>query len=248
MIVTPGMQRKFLVWGRFKKSTAGSVKVTDAASNVFTYPIDLNALFAEVTVPGEALVNLPATAEVSVDGVIKKTVVLDAESGAVDLTALNSAVANAEAARDDALSALAEMEAQVPGSSLGYAEKVNGFTTTNTEATTVSNITGLSVTVMGTGRPAEVSFYAPNVFHSVANTTVGFLLNVNGSLTSAIGQTGSVSAPGTTAGHSFYMSRQVVLTSGVSYTFQVSVYGGAAGTSSLTAAGFTPITLSVTAR
>lgn len=156
--------------------------------------------------------------------------------------------ADAMLARDEAVAALEAFESQVPGTELGFAEKVNAFTTTNTNASTVTPITGLTLALVGKGRPVDIEFYAPNVYHSVANTAVGFELIVNNAILNASGQTGSVSSPQTNAGRSFYMKKRLVLVDGTNYAFGVSVYGGAAGNCSLTAAGFAQITLSATSR
>jgi hypothetical protein len=161
---------------------------------------------------------------------------------------LYEAVTAAQAAEAGAEAALAEMEAALeahPGAELGFAERTTNFTTTAT-ATLTGDITGLSITVIGTGQPVDVAVYLPSVRHSVANTTVAGYLSVNGVTTG--GQTSGTSSPSTTEGRTAYLKRRMVLTDTVSYTFQAGLFGAAAGTvTSLGNANF-PMQIMATAR
>lgn len=140
----------------------------------------------------------------------------------------------------------AYIDERLAGTELGFAERLSPFTTTTTAPGTP--VTGLSTLVTGQGRPVDVQFYAPNVYHSVANTDVICYLRANGIDLDALGQTGSASSPSTTAGPSLLITRRLVLLDGDDYTFDVCVFGGAAGTCNLVAAGFAAIQLSVVSR
>lgn len=138
-----------------------------------------------------------------------------------------------------------------PGKELGYAERSTSATTTATSAAGAADITTFSVgPIVGKGRPVEVEFYASSITHSTANANVSVFISVNGAVGGSLGQFGGQSSPSTTAGlgDALHISRRVVLTDGVSYTFTVRVFSLTAGTSTVYAAAGLPMSLAVTAR
>lgn len=126
---------------------------------------------------------------------------------------------------------------RAPGAELGFSQVTSAFTTTNTNPASVaaaSLITGLSVTVVGNGTPVAIKFYAPSVWHSVANASVSGYIVVNG--VALVANVGQVNSPSTAAGPALTIHDRLVLVASTSYTFQVGVAGGVAGTSTVTAA------------
>lgn len=141
--------------------------------------------------------------------------------------------------------------AAVAGTQLGYAEQIANFVTTNTSAASTlaaSTVTSLSVTVEGTGAPVEVEFFAPAVYHSVADTAITAYLIVNDTVGGATGAAGVASSPSATSGRLIGFNRRIVLADGVSYTFTVGLAGAVAGLTNLVASPGAPASLSVTAR
>lgn len=155
---------------------------------------------------------------------------------------------NADTALDARLDVLELSTA--PGKEIGYAERTTNHTTTVTSAASATDISGLSVTVTGKGRPVEVNFYTASVTHSVANSNVSAFISGNGAVGGSLGQFGGQSSPSTTAGlgDAINITRRVVLTDGVSYTFTVRVFSLVAGTSTIYGAAGLPMSLAVTAR
>lgn len=155
---------------------------------------------------------------------------------------------NADTALDARLDVLEA--ATAPGKEIGYAERTTSHTTTVTSAASATDITGLSVTVTGKGRPVEVNFYTSSVTHSVANSNVSVFISGNGAVGGSLGQFGGQSSPSTTAGlgDAINVTRRVVLTDGVSYTFTVRVFSLTVGTSTIYGAAGLPMSLAVTAR
>lgn len=137
-----------------------------------------------------------------------------------------------------------------PGIELGYFQRASNFTTTNTSSSsTAGNITGMSVTIVGQGRPVDLRFHCCSVYHSVANTPVSAVIIRDGNLTGADNQIGGVISQSTTTGPSLMMTRRTnTLTLGVSYTFTVRVWSSAAGTATLVGAAYCPIELTITSR
>jgi|GEM_PF-5842404 len=179
---------------------------------------------------------------------------LDATDATVALKA-NTADVYTKAAADAAMGvAIGDaLDDYTPGADMGSAERLTSATTTATSyALATTDISGLSVTVIGTGRPVDVEFYCPSVTHSVANTNVSVFIAVNGSGTDAKAQWGGVSAPGTGAGGgpALTIKRRITLTDGVSYTFTVRAFAfGVAGTTTLYAvSAYQAMQLNVTAR
>lgn len=114
---------------------------------------------------------------------------------------------------------------------LGYDERGSNFFTTNTaifSTAAASLIGGLSVTVVGTGDPVSVEFYAPAVGHTSAAIVTSYFV-VNGDITHALSQYKNWA---TGQGEGGTMRRRMVLTNGTSYTIQVGLAGAVAGTTS----------------
>lgn len=146
---------------------------------------------------------------------------------------------------------LQEVQDHTPGIDLGTASRTSAFTTTNTTAGngSLGLITGLTVTITGTGRPVDVRFTAPAVYHSVANTFVGVSINAGNPLAATNATFASSQSTLTNNGNGLEATlRTPALNVGQSYTFQVNVWGGAAGTCTLAAAAYGPIQLAVTSR
>lgn len=138
-----------------------------------------------------------------------------------------------------------------PGIELGIASRTSAFTTTNTTAGNgaLGLIPGLTVTVTGAGRPVDVRFTAPAVYHSVANTFVGVSINAGNPLAATNATFASSQSTSTSNGNGLEATlRTATLNNGQSYTFQVNVWGAAAGTCTLAAAAYGPIQLTVTSR
>lgn len=122
------------------------------------------------------------------------------------------------------------------GKELGYAAATSFFNVSNTNTTVptdaslnASKIPGLSITVVGAGRPVSVEFSAKGG-HTVANTPVSAVLLINASQVG--GDSATVSSPAALSGpatmrSAHFKSRQV-LTAGTSYTFEVGAWTTAA--------------------
>ncbi len=144
---------------------------------------------------------------------------------------------------------LLEADNGVSGVEIGYAERTTSDTTTNTvlASATSNKISGLSVTVTGTGRPVEIEFFCPLCYHSsTAAKFVGAAILINGSETGA--QLGTVDSATTGAGRTLIVRRRIVLTSGSSYTFEVGKWIESAGTGNYLVGADFPMHLSVVSR
>lgn len=110
---------------------------------------------------------------------------------------------------------------------LAYAERATNFNTTNTDvfSTASASLIGgaLTVTLVGTGDPVNVEFYAPTVVNSVGALATSWFV-VNGNVTHALGQYRKWSS--TAQGEGGTMVRRMVLTNGVEYTIRVGMAGG----------------------
>lgn len=161
-----------------------------------------------------------------------------AQSDVTGLTAaLDDKVTDAEVA------ALVQqaVEDHTPGIELGYAERTTSFTSGSN-----ADITGLSVTVTGQGRPVDVEFYCPSAYHSVSGTLIRADIKSNGAvINSWFELTSNVSF-----GRSCLLRQRVTLTDGVNYTFTVGTFQGSAGTMTwfASASPARPIWLSVVSR
>lgn len=140
----------------------------------------------------------------------------------------------------------AAIEAHVPGLEMGYAERTSTFTTTSTSA---AQVTGMSVTVVGTGRPAEIEFYVPSIYHTSANVPllVAVYTQLNGG-TATLTDVVTVRSPVTTDGPPAIVRRRRVLSAGDSWSFHGFVRCETAGTLTALASSINPIALSVVSR
>jgi hypothetical protein len=102
---------------------------------------------------------------------------------------------------------------------LGYAERTTNDTSTNTSfgGAASNKITGLTVTVTGTGRPVEIELFIASVQHSTINSYVGAVILMDGAVIAA----GNGSSPATTNGRPLILKARKVLTNGQSYTFEI---------------------------
>lgn len=140
----------------------------------------------------------------------------------------------------------------VTGSEMGYDENTSSTTSTNTNSASVAagaKITGLSVTVVGEGRPVDIEWEG-SFQDSVASATVGAYFIVNGALTGqpGAGYLGGIQLGSTTSTRKFSLKRRAVLAAGVSYTIEVGVYQAAAGTLTIIGTPAIPNWLAVTRR
>lgn len=137
-----------------------------------------------------------------------------------------------------------------PGSELGYAERLLTDTTTNTlftyAAFAANVINGLTVVVMGRGRPVDVEFWCGQVYTSTVNKATFAALLMNGAI---VNYGASVSAS-TVNGSVLAVRRRLVLPDGVQHTFDIGkATTGGTSTFIADAAGLvTPMFLAVTQR
>lgn len=117
---------------------------------------------------------------------------------------------------------------------LAYDERAINFFTTNTTIFATSGsgsaypiITGLSCTVVGTGDPVLVEFYCPAMGHTNGAPVTSYFVT-NGAVTHA---TSNYKNWAVNQGEGGSMSRRMVLTNGVSYTFEVGLAGWLSGSS-----------------
>lgn len=147
---------------------------------------------------------------------------------------VTDAVSGLEGSLDDTFATDQEVtdaiEAVVVGTELGHAETGNNFTTTNTTyagTASTAKVTGLVVVVDNhiPGRPVEVEAFLSSVRDSSATPAIGAYILHNGSPVAFAWR-----RPGDVAnGDSMLPRRRLVLGAG-EHTFEVGVYGSAAGT------------------
>jgi hypothetical protein len=119
------------------------------------------------------------------------------------------------------------VESNYRGTELGYAESVTNASTTNTatgnSALAANVVPGLSVTVVGAGRPVLAEFMGSGVNVANAGVNFGAALLVNGANQKWEFNT---NPPITSSGDSVPLPvrRRLVLTAGTSYTFQVGMW------------------------
>jgi hypothetical protein len=159
---------------------------------------------------------------------------------------ITTALAAKAATADVSALVAAELAGYQPGLEVGYAERTTSATSAQTAPNATGTISGLSVTVVGTGRPVDIRFGASLSWNSVANKNVFASLMVNGGAT---GAAAADSSPATNTGPRLEFTRRMVLTNGVSYTFTVALYTEAGGGTVTAFANSTyPMSLSVTNR
>lgn len=116
---------------------------------------------------------------------------------------------------------------------LGYAERLTNFTTTNTSiiSTTAGLIPNMSVTFVGEGSEAEITFATPVVGHSALPPGI-----VTTTLVQEVGGVRTAVMPRnwvTGYGEGGVLLYEAVFDAGVEYTFSVTVGSTAAGTSTV---------------
>lgn len=194
-----------------------------------------------------AILNTFLSVEHETDGSLKADGSLASKADATH-THAQSDVTGLVAALDDKVTA-AEADALVqqavedhtPGIELGYAERSTTFATAaNTD------ITGLSVTVTGQGRPVDVEFFCPIAYHSVSGSLIRADIKSNGVILNSWFELTS----NTGFGRTCQVKQRVVLTDGVNYTFTVGTFLGTAGTMTwfASASPARPMWLSVVSR
>lgn len=114
------------------------------------------------------------------------------------------------------------VETHTPGIHAGMADITSTWPTSSTQL-----IPGLSITVVGTGRPVDVEFFCPRVWNgTTANTYISARIFRNG----VQATDGGVFSPVTTAGPSLYVKHaEPTIAVGVSVTFTVQAFLGSAG-------------------
>lgn len=143
------------------------------------------------------------------------------------------------------------VDGHVPGSSLAYAVRNSSLTTTEVFPA-VAAIASLALTVTGAGRPVEVEFYVPEIYHSVVNARPGIGIAYQRD-SIYVGTLRSVSkrSYSTTEGDQLFVKSQIVLDDGIDYFFYPVFGAFSAGTTSLKVSGATggPVmTMSVVSR
>lgn len=158
-------------------------------------------------------------------------------------TALTTLV---ETAADDAVEQA--VETHTPGIELASSSRTSNFTTTNTVNTNAAgNITSVSITVVGNGRPVDLRFHCPSVYHTVANTVISAVIMTDNNLLNTNNQIGATVSPLTTSGPSMTIVRRTAaLVQGQSYTFTARTWASAAGTTTFVGATYCPIQLTAT--
>lgn len=133
------------------------------------------------------------------------------------------------------------------GAELGYAERTSDDTTTNGtigNASLVGNrMSGLAVTVVGTGKPVDIEFWCAGVRNSTGSNYAGAVLLQNGVQITA----GTVLSTSTSVGQIMTLKIRKTLTANTSYTFEVGKYGQGGTTTYIGNATF-PMYLAVTSR
>lgn len=118
----------------------------------------------------------------------------------------------------------------LPGTEMGYAERWTSATSVqagDTDANLNANlIAGLSVPVVGEGRPVEVELYHPLVAHTVVNGTCYATIMVNGTRLA----TAPMVLPKAGAGSMVICKKRLVLAQDVAYTFTAAMTIDTAGT------------------
>lgn len=113
------------------------------------------------------------------------------------------------------------------GAELGYAEVVTATTSTNTAAgsasMSVNAIPGLSLTVIGAGRPVMVEFVGQG-YNTTVDTPIGVALLTNSSTANGAWAYGATHVIGVGFFAPLVVRRRLVLTAGQSYSFQVGMW------------------------
>ena len=253
--------------GNVKVKMLGGYALTgsDVRGGVQKFLVDTDGTIADLATTG-----LPETAEgqayeatyTSVDqsvmltfsfGLTADTTWADLVPGPAVVIPTVDRVAEATTAASTAQAALAEFENAVPGTVLASISATTSFTTTNVTAGSASgDMTDLTLTFTGNGRPVDLELYLPNCKHSVGGTSIAVVLVKDGNLTDPDNQVGLVQTQATipsAGGPSLFISRAgVVIPEGTEVTYVPNVRGTAAGTVTLAAAAYEPRTFRAISR
>jgi hypothetical protein len=138
------------------------------------------------------------------------------------------------------------IEAHTPGIELGFAERTTSFVSGNADITTFS-----VGPITGQGRPVDITYFCPAVYHTVANTLnrADLKVSTNGGA-AAVVNSGWIMSTATTVGPSMRVTHRMLFASGSTYTVTVGVFQGTAGTMTwfASASPNRPMQLSVTSR
>lgn len=145
----------------------------------------------------------------------------------------------------------AALASHTPGAEIAYAERITPGSTVATAIGTAANITGLLVNVVGTGRPVEIELYLSGVYHTTAGSLISMYIANNGSVLTAgptgYGIQGYAKSDINNAGRAGVLTRRMVLTAGVAYSFQAGFYSTVGASSVFAGAGYSVNYLSVRA-
>ena len=129
------------------------------------------------------------------------------------------------------------VDGHVPGSSLGYVERASSYVVTNV-APALAASTAMGLTVTGAGRPVELEFYVPEIYHSVVGTRVVIgIAYQRDSIYQGNLRYVSKRSYSDTEGDQMIVKSQLMLTSGHEYFFYPVFGAFAAGTTSLKVSG-----------
>lgn len=141
------------------------------------------------------------------------------------------------------------VDGHVPGSSLAFAQY--GSATSTTDTANGLAISGLLVNVVGAGRPVEITWRFPGVYHSVAGvaTVLAMAYQKAGVYQGYLPHIVNASSPWTDKQVGpLSLSHQMVLDDGVTYSFYPMFKPAAAGTSTIPSNGVVIQTMSVVSR
>lgn len=144
----------------------------------------------------------------------------------------------------------AEVDAQVPGLVSDSGKRTENFPTTNLSLTSsTGDVPGVTATIVGNGRPVEVTAYAPFVYHSAVALVQG-AITVNGAHDNAVGsQLGGVVSYTSGLGGPIFVRRITdPLTVGQTYVFGLRIASTAAGTATLIGLPAAPIQIDAISR
>jgi hypothetical protein len=130
------------------------------------------------------------------------------------------------------------------GQELGYAEFTSTKTSTNTTSWINDKISGLSLTIVGTGRPVEIEVFSSAIRSDTADKYVILGLIEDGSATAS----GTRVFRRANIGEFVSIRRRRVLAAGTSYTFEAGVQVESGVTASVIGGATAPTFLAVTER
>lgn len=140
----------------------------------------------------------------------------------------------------------AAVEAHTPGIELAYAERTTTFSVSTTDAALVP---GISISVEGQGRPVDIEFYLPGLYHSVADTQVlaaiYYQINGGAALLDSMSADRSIV---NTDGPSVFIKRRRIIPEGETWQFHGFIRTLVAGTATAKASGNEVIYIAATSR